>query len=57
MLVDAMCLEVPAGVRLGKASAILVRSVQAAPFEYAGEDDKRIQPLLVDMTKLDQSGS
>ncbi len=56
VLVDAMCLEVPAGVRLGKASAILVRSVQAAPFEYAGEDDKRIQPLLVDMTKLDQSG-
>lgn len=56
VLFDAIGLETPEGVHLGKASSVLVRSARAASFEYPGEDGKRVQPLLVDMTKLDESG-
>lgn len=54
VLFDAIHLETPSGVRLGKSSSTLVRSVKAAPFEYALEDGKRVQALWVDMIKLNE---
>lgn len=52
---DCIRLETPAGIRLGKASSSLIRSVKAAPFEYRKENGERMQPVLVDMNQFDTS--
>ena len=52
---DCIRLETPAGIRLGKASSSLIRSVKAAPFEYRKENGERMQPVLVDMNQFDIS--
>ena len=54
---DCIRLETPAGIRLGKASSSLIRSVKAAPFEYRKENGERMQPVLVDMNQFDISGN
>lgn len=50
---DQIRLEVPKGFRLKKASSTLVRSVEAASFEYA-KDGRNYQPILVDIVQYDQ---
>ncbi len=52
---DCIRLETSSDVKLEKASSSLIRSAEAAPFEYQREDGKRIQPVLVDMTQFDSS--
>lgn len=52
---DCIRLEAPETVLLGKSSSSLLRSVQAAPFEYKKEDGTLVQPILVDITQFDRS--
>lgn len=49
---DCIRLTTPDGCQLGTASSTLVRSVQAAPFEYEKEG-QRMQPVLVEMNQFD----
>lgn len=49
---DCIRMETPESVTLGKASSSLIRSVEAAPFEYE-KAGVRTQPVLVDMTQFD----
>lgn len=52
---DCIRLETPANMQLGKAFSSLIRSVEAAPFEYQKENGERMQPVLVDMNQFDCS--
>jgi predicted alpha-1,2-mannosidase len=54
VMFDCIRLETPKGITLGKASSSLIHSVKAAPFEYVREE-KRIQPVLVEITQFDAS--
>lgn len=51
---DSIRLETPAGFRLSEASSTLIRSVEAASFEYETAGG-RVQPVLVDMVQSDSS--
>lgn len=50
---DQIRLETPDGCLLQKASSSLIRSVQAAPFEYE-RNGERYQPVLVDLIQYDK---
>lgn len=52
---DGLRLDVPEGIALGKASSSLIRSVEAAPFEYEKTDGTRVQPLLINLMQFDAS--
>lgn len=52
-LFDCIRLETPSSVSLGEASSSLIRSVEAASFEYEKEVGSRIQPVLVDLMQFD----
>ncbi|MDR1122033.1 MAG: hypothetical protein LBM08_14100, partial [Dysgonamonadaceae bacterium] len=52
---DCIRLETPEKMLLGEASSSLIHSVKAAPFEYLLGDGSRVQPVLVEMTQLDEA--
>jgi predicted alpha-1,2-mannosidase len=55
VMFDCIRLKTPEAMELGKASSSLIRSAQAAPFEYLQKEGSRVQPVLVDMTQFDAS--
>lgn len=50
---DYLRLEAPEGVRLGKASSTLIRSVRTADAVERTKDGKLVHPLLIDMRQFD----
>lgn len=54
-LFDCIRMETPRAMVLKQNTSTSIHSVQAASFEYELKDGKRIQPVLVDLTQMDQS--
>lgn len=55
VMFDGIRLETPASAKLSQASSTLVRSVEAAPFEYETEGGTRMQPVHIGIHQFDSS--
>lgn len=54
-LFDCIRMEAPQAMVLKQNTSTAIHSVQAASFDYELKNGKRVQPILVDLTQMDQS--